>query len=345
MDGAGFHFDSIWAFLLFVPLAILFLLRLRGYIGRQPSLRVASAKPYLAAAGGSWLPVRIPMLLEIVGCSCLIVALARPQFGTEEQQQRTQGIDIMLALDASGSMQSYDVEPHVKGQIGELIQLGKIKPRMDVAKAEVERFIDMRPNDRIGLLAFATHTFTICPPTLDHGFLKQHLRRLEAGKLGPSTNIAGPIGNATIRLKDSTARRRVLVLFSDGEETEEINLTPMQAAKIAAEFDVVLHTVGIGGGRTYQIDHQWRRLVTVRSSFNEKLMQDIAAETGGQYFKAAAQQGFREVMEAIDELETVEMEVPRYVDYQDLYQRWLQAGILFLIVGFALEYTLFLKVP
>jgi Ca-activated chloride channel family protein len=340
----GIHIDSPWAFLLLLPLV---LLTLRGLTARRPSLLVASARPYREASPALRIsPVHIPLLLEALGGACLIVALARPQQGTEEQVQRAEGIDIMLALDASGSMQNYDVEPHLsERKIAEMINIGKLKPRIQVAKDEVARFIDQRPNDRIGLLAFASHTYTICPPTLDHAFLKQHLARLEAGKLGPATNIAAPIGNATIRLKDSKAKRRVLVLFTDGVETEEIHITPMQAAKIASKFDIVMHTVGIGGGRTYGVDRRWNRLVVVRESFNDALMTQMAEETGGRYFKAAEEKGFRKVMEAIDELETVEMEVPRYVDYHDLHIPWMRAGLLLLLIGLSLEYTLFLKVP
>jgi Ca-activated chloride channel family protein len=340
----GIHIDSPWVFLLLIPLV---LLTLRGLFARRPSLVVASLRPYREASPTlRFSPVHVPLLLEATGCVCLIVALSRPQHGTEEQIQRTEGIDIMLALDASGSMENFDVEPQVsENKIAELINIGKIKPRIDVAKEEVARFIDQRPNDRIGLLAFASHTFTVCPPTLDHGFLKQHLAKLEAGKLGPATSIAAPIGNATIRLKDSKAKRRVLVLFTDGVETEEINITPMQAAKIAAKFDIVMHTVGIGGARTYGIDRRFRRLVLIRDSFNDQLMTEMAEATGGRYFNASNKEKFRHVMDAIDELETVEMEVPRYVDYHDRHKPWLLAGFLLLLVGFGLEYTLFLKVP
>lgn len=341
---AGIHIDSPWAFALLVPLV---LLAIRGFVLRRPSLIVASLRPYREASPTLRVsPVHIPLLLETIGCVCLIVAMARPQHGTEEQIQRAEGIDIMLALDASGSMENYDVEPHVnERKIGEMIQIGKLKPRIEVAKEEVARFIDQRPNDRIGLLAFASHTFTVCPPTLDHAFLKQHLGQLEAGKLGPATSIAAPVGNATIRLKDSKAKRRVLVLFTDGVETEEINITPMQAAKIASKFDIVMHTVGIGGARTYGVDRRWRRLVVIRDSFNDSLMKEMAQTTGGQYFHAKDEESFRGVMDAIDELETVEMEVPRYVDFQDLHTSWMLAGAFLLVLGLCLEYTIFLKVP
>jgi Ca-activated chloride channel family protein len=344
MPTAGIHMDSPWAFLLLIPLV---LLTVRGLFAKRPSLVVASLRPYREASPAIRMsPVHIPLLLEAIGGICLIVALARPQHGTEEQIQRTEGIDIMLALDASGSMENYDVEAHVnERQIAEMINIGKLKPRIEVAKEEVAHFIDQRPNDRIGLLAFASHTFTVCPPTLDHAFLKQHLGKLEAGTLGPATSIAAPIGNATIRLKDSKAKRRVLVLFTDGVETEEINITPMQAAKIASKFDIVMHTVGIGGARTYGVDRRFRRLVLIRDSFNDTLMTEMAQTTGGRYFNATDKESFREVMDAIDELETVEMEVPRYMDFQDLHRPWMIAGFALLLLGLCLEYTVFLKVP
>lgn len=148
----------------------------------------------------------------------LIVALARPRAGNEKFLIRSQGIDIVLAIDLSGSMASYDVPRNITSgrDLVNAIEGGQLKNRLEVAKEEIAKFIAERPNDRIGLIGFADVAYNLAPPTLDHSWLLAHLANLKPGILGEMTGIASPIGTGVSRLKDSDAPRRVLVLFTDG---------------------------------------------------------------------------------------------------------------------------------
>ena len=344
------HFESPWFFLLF-PLLIVALII--ATVRKRPTLTVSSIKPYLAAIKGKrrvLSPVHLPLVFEGLGVGCLIVALVRPQHGIEETIRRTEGIDIMLALDLSGSMEAFDVPKDVSSReaVVQLLKSGKLKPRIAVAKEEVERFIDRRLNDRIGMVAFAANTYTVCPPTLDHNFLKTHLNRLEAGMLPDGTGIAAPIGIAANRLKDSKAKRRVLVLFTDGDNNVDANITPLQAAKIADSFDISIHTVGIGSSRAFVIRPGMfgrKQLVNVQAGFNRQLLVDIADVSKGRYFAAEDADGLKAVMKSIDALEKTNLEQPTFIDYKELYKGWVACGLGLLCLGFIVENTLSLKVP
>ena len=344
------HLESPWFFLLFPVIIISCLIGLRR---KKPSVIVTTIQPYrksISARQTFLSLVNWPIFLEGIGLFCLMIALIRPQYGIEETIRRTEGIDIMLALDISGSMQAFDVSANVKDQrtVVKHLKSGKLKSRIDVAIDEVKHFIDRRPNDRIGLVAFAANTYTVCPPTLDHPFLKNNLDRLEAGMLTDGTGIAAPIAISTNRLKDSTAKRRVLVLFTDGDNNVDVKVTPLQAADIADSYDVIIHTVGIGSNRAFVVRPDFfgrQQLVGVQGSFNQDLLKDIAGKTDGDYFAAADAKGFKSVMKAIDGLEKTNMEQPTYIDYKDLYRIWLLAGVAFLGVAFFLEHSFALKIP
>jgi Ca-activated chloride channel family protein len=339
--------ESPWFLLVLIPIIIAGAMALWQ---RPPTLVVSFLEPYRKSMGGRGnviTPLKLPVLFECIGLIMLVVALIRPQFGTEEDIIRAEGIDIILALDISGSMEAFDVAGSKQDAIRQ-INDGTLKPRIDVAKAEVERFIEGRKNDRIGLLAFSGETYTVCPPTLDHDFLKLHLARLEAGTLSEGTGVAAPITTGTYRLKDSDAERRVLVLFTDGDNNIEAKVSPLQAAKLAAMFDVIVYTVGIGSDSAWGIATGFfgrRELRPFPTTLNDELLTDIAEATDGRYFKAADARGLELAMKEIDELETTEVEQPRYIDYSDLFPGWLYAGCLFILLGFAAEHSLLVRVP
>ena len=344
------HFESPWFFLLF-PLLVFSLLV--AISQKRPTLLVSSIKPYLASLRRKnkiLSPLNLPLVFEGLGMSCLIVALIRPQNGIEETVRRSEGIDIMLALDISGSMEAFDIPKNVStsDRVAKLLNSGKLKPRIEVAKEEVERFVDKRPNDRIGMVAFAASTYTVCPPTLDHAFLKSHLNRLVAGMLPDGTGIAAPLAISTNRLKSSSAKRRVLVLFTDGENNIDAKITPLQSAKIADSFDISIHTVGIGSSNAFVIRpgvFGRQQLVPVKGGFNRELLGDISELTNGQYFAAEDAEGLKAVMESIDALEKTSLEQPTYIDYKELYRIWVGCGILLLFLGCIVENTFSLKVP
>jgi Ca-activated chloride channel homolog len=344
-----YFIESPWYIVLVFPLVVALLLAVRY---KLPRIQVSSMSDHRASVNGqaSWiLFLRLPHFLEALAIIFLIIALIRPQLGSSQTVEETEGVDMILALDLSGSMQAYDTPSnYTKEDAYNDLVAGKIRPRIEVAKDQLSQFIDKRPHDRLGLIAFSDYPFTACPPTLDHDFLKLNLRRMDAGVIGRSTEIAGPIASSVNRLKESKARRRVLVLFTDGKNTRQGKITPRQAAKIAKEYDIIIYTVGIGSEKAFikqQTFFNQYSLVPFGDNFDKPLLQDIAKETGGAYFEASDESSFQSVMQQIDTLETVKFEQSVYIDYDDLYQPWLIAAALLLLVGFALEHTLCMRIP
>ena len=338
-----------WFLLLYLPMILLVIYNLKR---REPSLSVPSLKPFLSASKGAKIGLlpRIPFILFCISLALFIFALARPQKGVEEIINRTEGIDIMIAMDLSGSMQAIDVPERIQteGELRSAIESKVLKTRIDTAKEEIAKFIEGRPNDRIGLIAFAPLPYVACPPTLDHNWLYAHLDRLQPGVIGDSTGIAGPLASAVNRLKDSEAKRKIIVLFTDGRNNVNAKITPVQAAKLAKQFKVTIYTVGIGtpnaiikqrgfmGGEQY---------IPLAHEFDEKLLKDIAEISGGKYYAAKDAEGLEKTMKEIVKLEKTSMEQPIFVDYKDLAFPFIKAGIILLILSFVSGSTLFLRIP
>ena len=338
-----------WLLLLFIPYAaILFM----GWSLRAPSIRVPGLAPFRRAAGGSrrvnWRKL-IPFVLFAIGGAAMIVALAQPREGIEEIRSKADGIDIMIAVDLSPSMTAIDAPSTISdSQITALLQRGSLKNRIDTAKVEIARFIEERPNDRIGLIAFASLPYVMCPPTLDHAFLLANLERLSVGQIGDGTGIASPITSAVKRLKDSEAKSRILVLFTDGSNTVNGQITPRDAGKLADTFDVTIYTVGIGsrlaripvstifGGVGFQ---------TYPNEFDEPLLKELADMTGGRYYRAADAKGMAQAMNEINKLEKTSVEQPVVVNWRELYPWfcWLALGSI--LLGLLFRQTLCLRLP
>ncbi len=338
-----------WLLLLFIPYAaILFM----GWTLRAPSIRVPGLAPFRRAAGGArrvnWRKL-IPFVLFVIGGAAMIVAVAQPREGIEEIRSKADGIDIMIAVDLSPSMSAIDAPSTVSdAQVATLIQRGSLKNRIDTAKVEIARFIEERPNDRIGLIAFASLPYVMCPPTLDHAFLLANLERLSVGQIGDGTGIASPIASAVKRLKDSEAKSRILVLFTDGSNTVNGQITPRDAGKLADTFDITIYTVGIGsslaripvstlfGGVGFQ---------TYPNEFDETLLKELADMTGGRYYRAADAKGMAQAMNEINKLEKTSVEQPVVVNWRELYPWfcWLALGSV--LLGLFFRQTLCLRLP
>ncbi|MDD6336804.1 MAG: VWA domain-containing protein [Lentisphaeria bacterium] len=338
-----------WLLLLFIPYAaILFM----GWTLRAPSIRVPGLAPFRRAAGGArrvnWRKL-IPFVLFAIGGAAMIVAVAQPREGIEEIRSKADGIDIMIAVDLSPSMSAIDAPSTVSdAQVATLIQRGSLKNRIDTAKVEIARFIEERPNDRIGLIAFASLPYVMCPPTLDHAFLLANLERLSVGQIGDGTGIASPIASAVKRLKDSEAKSRILVLFTDGSNTVNGQITPRDAGKLADTFDITIYTVGIGsslaripvstlfGGVGFQ---------TYPNEFDETLLKELADMTGGRYYRAADAKGMAQAMNEINKLEKTSVEQPVVVNWRELYPWfcWLALGSV--LLGLFFRQTLCLRLP
>ena len=335
-------------------LVILALILWRAWHNPVPSLVIPSLKVFQKAAvknpGGrgsyrKW----IPFLCYAIGGIMLIIAIAAPREGMEQIRRRTEGIDIIVALDLSGSMRAIDVPAGIrtKNELSAALESGKVKDRLGTAKEEIAKFINARPNDRIGLVAFAPKPYMVCPPTLDHPWLLANLNRLETGVIGDMTGIAGPITSAVRRLKDSDSKRRIVVLFTDGVNNVNAKVTPLQAAKLADTFNVTVYTVGIGSGNSVMKQESFfgSGFMPVQNEFDEKLLQEIASVTGGVYYKAEDGDSMRQAMELIDKLEKTSVEQNILINWKEFYPFfcYLAAGLL--LCGFVLEKTVLLRIP
>jgi Ca-activated chloride channel family protein len=273
-------------------------------------------------------------ILRLIVLTLIILGLARPQSGTRKQEITTEGIDIMLILDVSSSMKAEDFKP---------------KNRIEAAKQVATEFIEGRNNDRIGLVIFAGEAFTQCPLTLDYGVLTDLLEKIEvAPESWDGTAIGNGIATAVTRLKDSRAKSKVAILLTDGRNNAgEIN--PLTAAQVAQTFDVRIYTIGAGtrGSAMFPVDDPifGRRYVSMPVEIDEELLQKIAAQTNGKYFRATDTEKLREIYQEINEMEKTKIHVKEFTKYRELYVNYAGAGLLLLIFELLIFNTLLRKLP
>ena len=216
-----------------------------------------------------------------------------------------------------------------------LLKSGKISNRLESAKKAIREFISQRPNDRIGLIGFADLAYSFVPPTLDHALLLERLQTLNPGDLGNATGIASPIGNAVKRLKNSDSPRRVMVLFTDGENTADNQLTPQSAAETARDLNVIIHTVGIGSDNAYMLIETpfGSRLTRVQNDLDENLLKELAKISGGKYFAATDNSGMHQVMQEINSLERTNYSAPQPLEFMEIAPFLALAGAIILMAG------------
>lgn len=272
-----------------------------------------------------------PVALRLMGLVCLIVALARPQSVSSRQNVSTEGIDIVLLLDVSGSMVAEDFTPN----------------RIGAARQVAEDFIDGRQNDRIGLVIFSGVSFTQCPLTTDYTVLKNLLHQVKNGMVVDGTAIGMAIANGVNRLKDSKAKSKVMILLTDGVNNRG-EIDPITAAKIAATYGVRIYTVGVGakGEAPYPVQTPFgirRQLIPV--DLDEKGLSAIADMTGGKYFRATDNEKLKAIYKEIDKLERTRIEVTAYKRYTDLFNTWLMLGFALVLLEVSVASTVLRKIP
>lgn len=343
----NFHLQFPWALALLVPLALLLL---RQLTKREPALQIPSIARLPDGKLKRISIARIvPAVFYAIAGTLMIFALAGPRFDAGEIRQKSEGVDIMIAIDLSDSMAAFDPAKNLRSdaEIRRAHEAGETLRRLDVCKEEIERFIRERPNDRIGLIAFADLPYAVCPPTLDHAWLLKQISSLELHSIGEGTGLAAPIISVVDRTKDSDAERKVMVLFTDGSNTVQNKVTPEQAAKIAHDYKLTVHTVGIGSRRSYveQRGFFGKQLVSYPNGFDEALLKKIAETTGGHYYAADDREAMRAALAAIDELEKTPEELPRIALYDEKADSFAGAALAFLLLGFALSRTVLLRFP
>ncbi|HEX8356944.1 MAG TPA: VWA domain-containing protein [Segetibacter sp.] len=274
----------------------------------------------------------VPFILRCLALTCIIIALARPQHKFTEQQTEGEGIDIVLCFDISGSMTEKDFLPN----------------RLEAAKEVAQAFVNDRPGDRIGVVIFSRQSFTLCPLTTDKTTVLSQIANIRSGYLPEDgTAIGSGLATSVDRLKEQKTKSRIVVLLTDGVDFG--GLIPPDIAKEMAKFyKIKVYTVGIGSEK--EIDEQVQTPYgnmrnKKKLEFNEDLLKNIAAETGGKYFHAADQQALQKSYASINTLEKTRIKITAYDRFTEEFLPWLLIAIGLLFIEILLRYTVFRRFP
>jgi len=273
----------------------------------------------------------VPFFLRTVALGLVIVALARPQSVSVGQTVYTEGIDIVLLLDISGSMLAEDFQPN----------------RIEAAKKVAQSFVDGRQNDRIGLVVLAGQSFTQCPMTLDYAVLKNLLRAVRPGMVEDGTAIGMGIAQGVNRIKDSKARSKVMILLTDGVNNRG-EIDPITATQLAQTYNIRIYTIGVGsvGEAPYPIQTPFGiRYRNIPVDVDEKTLETIADMTGGRFFRATNNRALERIYAEIDQMEKTRVEVKSYRSYAELFYGWAALGLGTLLLAIVLGGTVLRKHP
>ena len=281
----------------------------------------------------SWKNFLRPLLFlfRLLAVCCLIIALARPQTRNDEQLVNGEGIDIVLCLDISGSMLAQDFTPN----------------RMEAAKNVASEFIDGRPTDRIGLVIFSGEAFTMCPLTTDRNVLKAQLFNVQSGLLEDGTAIGSGLATGVDRLRNSPSKSKVIILLTDGENNGGL-IDPNTAKEIAKSVGVRVYTIGMGTEGFAPVPVQTPGGVVMQRekvNIDEKLLTQIANETGGHYYRAKDNESLKNIYNEIDQLEKSKIEVNTIRRYTEEFFPFALAAAIFLFLELLLRWTLLRKFP
>lgn len=281
----------------------------------------------------SWRNFLRPLLFifRALTLCCLIIALARPQTRNDEQLVNGEGIDIVLCLDISGSMLAQDFTPN----------------RMEAAKNVASEFIDNRPTDRIGLVIFSGEAFTMCPLTTDRNVLKSQLFQVHSGLLEDGTAIGSGLATGVDRLRNSPSKSKVIILLTDGENNGGL-IDPNTAKEIAKSVGVRVYTIGMGTEGYAPVPVQTPAGVVMQRekvNIDEKLLTQIATETGGRYYRAKDNESLSSIYKEIDQLEKSKIEVSSIRRYTEQFFPFALAAAIFLFLEMLLRWTVLRKFP
>lgn len=327
LDTIEFANPQFFWLLLLLPLAVLWYFFKRKE--ETASLKISSTKGF---SNNSILPKLKPLLflMRLGALAAIITALARPQTTeVSTKTKTTKGIDIVIAIDVSTSMLARDLKPD----------------RLTALKDVAAEFIKKRPNDRIGLVVYAGESYTKTPITSDKGIILKALKEITFGKLTDGTAIGMGLATSVNRLKDSKALSKIIILLTDGVNNSGF-IEPKTAAGLATEYGIKTYTIGLGTNGNapfpvaYNADGSFRygmRPVEI----DEKLLKEIASETGGQYFRATNNKKLATIYDEIDKLEKTEIEEFKYTNYEEKFRVWVLIAGLLLLVEWLVRNTLF----
>ncbi|MGJ8633396.1 MAG: vWA domain-containing protein [Luteolibacter sp.] len=335
MDTSFQFANPLWLLLLLALPAIAIL---RGRAGRAVALRLPSVSD--ARGIGSRPKSKVGGLLFgliLLGLALLIIALARPQLAKGRTEIETSGIDILMAIDVSGSMQAMDFK----------IQ-GEPVDRLTVVKQVVEKFVGERPADRMGMVGFAGRPYLVSPLTLDHDWLKKRLKEVRIGRVEDGTAIGSAIASSVNHLRDSDAKSKIVVLLTDGVNNGGA-ANPVTAAEAAKALGIKIYTIGAGtrGEAPMPVQDMFgrERMAMVDVEIDEESLREIAKSTGGQYFRATDTDSLLKIYDEINELETTKRKVKKYQDYQELFLYALFPGLALLLLERLLSETRYRHLP
>ncbi len=321
--------DYFYLFLLIPALIAWYVYRFRK---STPELLFSGLKPFEGTSPS--LKTRLIhslFALRMLALSLLIIALARPQRISSKSNINIEGIDIVIALDVSGSMRARDFQPD----------------RIGAAKRIAAQFIKGRPNDRIGLVIFSGVAFTQAPLTLDHSVLISLLKEVKSGMIQGGTAIGDGLATAVSRLKDSKARSKVIVLLTDGMNNSGA-IDPETAAELAKMYGIRVYTIGIGtyGYAPYPVQTPYGiQMQQMKVQIDQALLKEIAKETGGRYFRANNNNKLKTIFKEIDKLEKSKISVQQFRKKYELYFPFALAALLIFVLEITLRYIFFRRLP
>jgi Ca-activated chloride channel homolog len=335
--------DPVFASLIALLIAAIWL---RKFWGRHASLQFSSNWAINRIIKRKFSRFRkILVLLRVLALILIILGLMRPQTGRKWTEQVSSGIDIMLAIDLSGSMHAHDFEMN-----------NKLISRLEIVKSVVTDFTESRVNDRIGLLVFAEEPYLVSPLTRNHDWLNTNFNRLNIGVIGPnSTAIGSAIGMGINRLRKDDGESKILILLTDGENNAG-KLPPIAAADAAKSFGIKIYTIGVGKTGSILMPRQRNGIIVknsngnpimdwIESDIDEYTLREIAHITEGKYFRAISSEGLKTIYEEIDNLEKREITFVRYDEANDLMVYPLLTAFVLLLLEVILSRTIFHKIP
>lgn len=318
--------------LLLIPAAAVCLYLFRELAGRHPHLRVSSLKPWMASGKTPASELRhFPFIFRMIALVMIIIAIARPRSSEQMEKVDTEGIDIVMAMDVSTSMLARDFTPD----------------RISAAKDIAIEFISQRPSDRMGIVVFAGESFTQCPLTTDRATLINLMKDISTDLLEDGTAIGDGLATAVARMKDSDAKSRVIILLTDGVNNRGA-IAPQTAAEIAKTYGIRVYTIGVGANGTapYPVMTPWGvDIQNVKVEIDENLLSDIAATTGGKYFRATDNTKLAEIYSEINKMEKSRTTIDSFPVYKELFGAFALVALVALLFEFLLRSLLLKKLP
>ena len=333
MNLDAIHFANPWLLWLLALVPLL----AAWYAYRQRRGGAALRMSTVSGAHGAPRTVRyylrhLPFVLRCAAVAALVVAMARPQTTEHNSSSTTEGIEIVLSIDISGSMLARDFQPD----------------RMEAAKQTAAQFIADRPNDRIGLVVFAGESFTQSPLTTDRATLQMLLGQIRSGLVDDGTAIGNGLATAINRLRESNAESRVIILLTDGVNNSG-QIAPLTAAELAKSYGIRVYTIGVGthGTAPYPAYDRFGRMVYIDApvEIDEAMLAEVAGETGGEYFRATDNNSLAEVYRRIDALEKSRIETSEFTLYRELYLHWVLAALVLSVLEFVIRRLVLRRLP